>query len=101
MCNSPNWPPELAQRVAEACALRTQFPNAQTLLAILQSVGGLPGLVSQLETNLTSVCRAVNFIRPVSLAIPAETVDFPLGIGTVTTFSGYSGSLFPGLGQVC
>lgn len=100
MCDSPNWPAAVAQLVANACSLRNQFPSAQSLLALLQGLGGIPGLVQQLGSNASELCAAVNFIRPVSFSIPAQHIDLG-ALGTYTTFPGFSRTLFPGLAQVC
>jgi hypothetical protein len=97
ICDQKLFTGEFAGKLDDACNLRTQLPSGTELINILNGLNGLPGTVGTLQTSLSHVCSALGSMVPETLTIPAVTVDFPLGIGPIQTFPGYSRRLFPGL----
>jgi hypothetical protein len=100
LCDQSLFTGDFAQRAADACALRDELTPAQ-VIGIIRGLDGLPTTISQIGTDLSSVCDGFNAIRTRRLVIPSYSVDFPLGIGTVEVFPGYNQLLFPNQGAVC
>jgi len=101
LCSQTLFTGEFAQRASQACNLRDQVPSPSGLVPMLQGLNGLPQTVTGLRNDLSSACSAINSMRTAKVSIPAEKVDFPLGIGTVTTFPGFSQTLFPNVKSPC
>jgi len=97
ICDQKLFTGEFAGKLDDACNLRTQMPSGTVLIGILQGLDGLPTTVGTLQSSMSNVCTALGTMAPATFSIPAVSVDFPLGIGTVQTFPGYSRRLFPGL----
>ncbi len=97
ICDQKLFTGEFAGKLNDACNLRNQMPSGTTLIAILQGLDGLPATVGTLQNSMSQVCNTLGTMAPATFSIPAVTVDFPLGIGTIQTFPGYSRRLFPGL----
>ena len=73
------------------------MPSGTTLIGILNGLDGLPATVGTLQSSMSQVCNTLGTMVPETLSIPAVVVTFPLGIGPIETFPGYSRRLFPGL----
>lgn len=97
ICDQKLFTGEFAGKLNDACNLRNQMPSGTTLIAILQGLDGLPATVGTLQNSMSQVCNTLGTMAPATFSIPAVTADFPLGIGTIQTFPGYSRRLFPGL----
>jgi hypothetical protein len=97
ICDQKLFTGEFAGKLNDACNLRNQMPSGTTLIGILNGLDGLPATVGTLQSSMTQVCNTLGTMTPETLSIPAVTVTFPLGIGPIQTFPGYSRRLFPGL----
>jgi hypothetical protein len=97
ICDQKLLTGEFAGKLDDACNLRSDMPSGTTLMNILQGLDGLPTTVGTLQNSMDRVCNTLGTMTPATFSIPAMYVDFPLGIGTVQTFPGYSRRLFPGL----
>ena len=97
ICDQKLFTGEFAGKLDDACNLRTQMPSGTTLIDILQGLDGLPTTIGTLQNSMNQVCNTLGTMAPGTFSIPATYVDFPLGIGTVQTFPGYTRRLFPGL----
>lgn len=101
LCAQTLFTGEFAQRASRACDLRDQVPSAAELIDILRGLDGLPGSVSALESDLSSACSRINAMRSARVDIDPAVVNFPLGIGDVTTFPGYNQAVFLGIAAAC
>jgi hypothetical protein len=101
LCSQNLFGGELSQVAASACSLRNQVPSGAQFLSILQGLNGLPTTIGSIKSDLQGACSAVKAILPAKVTIPSESVDFPLGIGTVQVFPGFSKSLFTGIAAGC
>jgi hypothetical protein len=97
ICDQKLFTGEFAGKLDDACNLRTQMPSGTTLIDILQGLDGLPTTIGTLQNSMNQVCNTLGTMAPGTFSVPAVNVDFPLGIGTVQTFPGYTRRLFPGL----
>lgn len=101
LCDQTLFSGPLAQRAQQACSLRDQMPTGTALSGLLQGLQTLPANLGSLQSGLSSACGAINAMLPARVSIPPWDVTFPLGIGTVRTFSGYSQDVFSGVGRAC
>lgn len=107
LCSANMMPGEFGAKAGEACEYRNQLPSGGGLVTILDNLKTLPdvaGLQAQVQTlagNVSGTCSHINSMRTARVTIQPRVVDFPLGIGRITTFPGYNQPVFPGLGTVC
>lgn len=97
ICDQKLFTGEFAGKLNDACNLRSQMPSGTTLIGILNGLDGLPATLGTLQSSMSQVCNTLGTMVPETLSIPAVVVTFPLGIGPIETFPGYSRRLFPGL----
>jgi hypothetical protein len=100
LCSQTLFTGDFAQRAQDACALRDRLGVTQVVNTV-EALDGLPSTLSAMDLDLASVCSRVNSMRVQDLTIPGVVVNFPLGIGSVTTFPRFTASLFPGVGAAC
>jgi hypothetical protein len=107
LCSQTLFTGDFAERAQQACDRRNDLP-VNRVVDIVQDLEGLPATVSELGSDLASIgldvgsaCGGVNSMRTRVLTVGSHSVTFPLGIGTVETFPGFSRALFPGMDAVC
>ncbi len=92
-CDSSLYPSGVFRDIqSRLCNL--QVPSAETYLAILDGLDGLPLSVSSMEASLGTVCNAVNAM-PRSIDI--NQVNVTILQTSYTVFPGYHKALFPGV----
>lgn len=92
---------EFASVIDAGCLLKKKQPDQAAVVSILNALNGLPTQMTAMGNQIGAACGALGTVLNQELIIPRQTVDLPLGIGTVTTFPRLTAPLFPGLQPPC